>query len=245
MSASLSMKVNLPLLYIFFSMEWTEAHDVRLCREVLHDEPYQRKKGSNQRGEAWTQIAKRLSGSDELVFRVDQRGVRERMERLKTNYKAKMREEESASGITVEEISELDALICEIIERQRMAEEARESNANWKKNDADKKTAEEMRKVAMERYGETRKRSEEEDNTDKKVKRKKSGGDAVEFLREKAQMEKELRKEEIAIKKKGTGTRGCKAKYDAKHDAEHYATTTTTAAAGSHHDGSCGETVTR
>ena len=133
MSASLSMKVNLPLLYIFFSMEWTEAHDVRLCREVLHDEPYQRKKGSNQRGEAWTQIAKRLSGSDELVFRVDQRGVRERMERLKTNYKAKMREEESASGITVEEISELDALICEIIERQRMAEEARESNANWKK----------------------------------------------------------------------------------------------------------------
>ena len=189
---------------------------MRLCREVLHDEPYQRKKGSNQRGEAWTQIAKRLSGSDELVFRVDQRGVRERMERLKTNYEAKMREEESASGITVEEISELDAFICEIIERQRMAEEARESNANWKKNDADKKTAEEMRKVAMERYGETRKRSEEEDNTDKKVKRKKSGGDAVEFLREKAQMEKELRKEEIAIKKKGTGTRGCKAKYDAK-----------------------------
>ena len=189
---------------------------MRLCREVLHDEPYQRKKGSNERGEAWTQIAKRLSGSDELVFRVDQRSVRERMERLKTNYKAKMREEESASGITVEEISELDALICEIIERQRMAEEARESNANWKKNDADKKTAEEMRKVAMERYGETRKRSEEEDNTDKKVKRKKSGGDAVEFLREKAQMEKELRKEEIAIKKKGTGTRGCKAKYDAK-----------------------------
>lgn len=45
--------------------------------------------------------------------------------------------------------------------------------------------------------------------------------------------------------KKGTGTSGCKAKYDAKHDAEHDATTTTTTAAGSHHDGSCGETVTR
>ena len=44
-----------------------------------------------------------------------------------------MREEESASGIRVEEISELDALICKIIERKRMAEEARESNANWKK----------------------------------------------------------------------------------------------------------------
>lgn len=136
------------------------------------------------------------------MFRVDQRGVRERMERLKTNYKAKMREEESASGITVEEMSELDALICEIIERERVAEGARESNTNWKKNDADKTTAEEMRKVAMERHGETRKRSEEEDNTDKKVKRRKSGGDAVEFLRQKAQMEKEFRKEEIAIKKR-------------------------------------------
>ena len=33
-------------------------------------------------------------------------------------------------------------------------------------------------------------------------------------------MEKELRKEEMAIKKKGTGTRGCQAKYDTKHDAE-------------------------
>lgn len=53
-------------------------------------------------------------------------------------------------------------------------------------------------------------------------------------------MEKELRKEEIAIKKR-TGTSGFKAKYDAKHDA----TTTTTTAADSHHDGSCGETVTR
>ena len=82
-------------------------------------------------------------------------------------------------------------------------------------------------------YGETRKRSEEEE--------RESGGDDVEFPREKAQMEKELRWEENGILKKGTGTRGCKAKYNAKHDA----TTTTTAAAGSHHDGSCGDTVTR
>ena len=65
------------------------------------------------------------------MFRVDQRGVRERMERLNTNYKAKMREDESAGGITADQIRELDTLICEIIERERIAEEA-ESNANWK-----------------------------------------------------------------------------------------------------------------
>ena len=46
------------------------------------------------------------------------------------------------------------------------------------KNDADKKTAEEMQKVAMERYGETRKRSEEEDNTNKKSRE----GNVVEML---------------------------------------------------------------
>ena len=56
-------------------------------------------------------------------------------------------------------------------------------------------------------------------------------------------MEKELRWQENGILKKGTGIRGYKAKYNAKHDAEHDATTTTTA--GSYHDGSCGETVTR
>ena len=50
--------------------------------------------------------------------------------------------QESASEITVEEISELDALICLIIKQERMAEEARQANVNWKKN-ADK-TAEEM-----------------------------------------------------------------------------------------------------
>ena len=72
---------------------------------------------------------------------------------------------------------------------------------------------------------------------------KESGGDAVEFPREKAQMEKELRWQENGILKKETGIRGCKAKYNAKHDAAHDATTTTTA--GSYHDGSCGETVTR
>ena len=72
---------------------------------------------------------------------------------------------------------------------------------------------------------------------------KESGGDAVEFPREKAQMEKELRWQENGILKKETGIRGCKAKYNAKHDAAHDATTTTTV--GSYHDGSCGETVTR
>ena len=52
------------------------------------------------------------------------------MERLKTNCKAKMREEEPGSEITVEEITELHTLLCEIVGQERMAEEVRESDAN-------------------------------------------------------------------------------------------------------------------
>ena len=145
MPASLSMKVNLPLLYIFFSMEWTEPHALLLCHEILHDEPYQSKKGSTERGEAWTQI--------------DQRGVRESMERLKTNYKAKMKEEESASEITVEEISELYALICLIIKQERMAEEARQANVNWKKMlTRQQRRCEMLRRSVMEKQGKDQKR---------------------------------------------------------------------------------------
>lgn len=66
------------------------------------------------------------------------------MERFKINYKVKMREEELVSGIIVEEISEFDVLICEIIEWERMVEEVWEFNVNWKKNDVDKKIVEEM-----------------------------------------------------------------------------------------------------
>ena len=121
---------------------------------------FKAKKGALRGGEAWAQIAKRLSGSDELIFRVDQRGVRERMERLKTNYKAKMKEEESASEITVEEISELDALICLIIKQERMAEEARQANVNWKKMmlTRQQRICERLRRSVMEKQGKDEKR---------------------------------------------------------------------------------------
>ena len=63
-------------------MEWTEIHDTLLCREVLLEEPYKYKKGSNERGKKWTEIAEALNKSEEVKFKVTQRGVRERMERL-------------------------------------------------------------------------------------------------------------------------------------------------------------------
>lgn len=98
-------------------MEWTEVHDTLLCREVLLEEPYKYKKGSNEKGKKWTEIAEALSKSEEVKFKVTQRGVRERMERLQKKHLEKKKEEESASGIAVDDLTELETLIDEIIDR--------------------------------------------------------------------------------------------------------------------------------
>ena len=121
-------------------MEWTEIHDTLLCREVLLEEPYKYKKGSNEKGKKWSEIAEALNKNQEVKFKVTQRGVRERMERLQKKYLEKKKEEESASGIAVDDLTELETLIDEIIEEEKLAEEARDSEGTLKKIEADKQT---------------------------------------------------------------------------------------------------------
>lgn len=183
-------------------MEWTEMHDTLLCREVLLEEPYKFKKGSNERGKKWTELAEALNKNGEVKFKVTQRSVRERMERLQKRHMDKKKEEVSASGIAVDDVTELETLIDEIIDREKLAEESRDSEGTLKKIEADKHTAEEMRKEAMERFGETRKRSEAEGDQGKQNKRtRRSGNDAVQFLKEKTEKENEFRLEELALRK--------------------------------------------
>lgn len=120
------------------TMEWTEIHDALLCRDVLLEEPYKYKKGSNEKGKKWIEIAKDLNKSEEVKFKVTQRGVRERMERLQKKYMEKQKEEESASGIVVDDVTELETLIDEIIDREKLAEESRVSEGVLNKIEADK-----------------------------------------------------------------------------------------------------------
>ena len=88
-------------------MEWTEIHDTLLCREVLLEEPYKYNKGSNERGKKWSEIAEALNKNQEVKFKVTQRGVRERMERLQKKNLERKKEEESASSITVDDLLNL------------------------------------------------------------------------------------------------------------------------------------------
>ena len=183
-------------------MYWTKAHDTLLCREVLALEPYKHKKGSNEAGKIWTDIAQSLKNCQHLKFKknLSQRAVRERFSLLQARYKENEKEEIRASGISPEQ-DELNVLLEEITEREKAAEENREEVHKTKEND--KVMAEEMRKQAMERMGQTKKRKTKKDNeSDMKDNRKRrSGSDCVEFLKEKCEREMAHREKEIEMKK--------------------------------------------
>ena len=96
---------------------------------------------------------------------------------LRGTYKKRMSEEIKASGIDAE-VSEIDTIIEDLVEKNDAA--IANDNNEKKKVEAEKKVAEEIRNKAMELYGQTSKRSEEERG---KSKKRKSGSEAVEFLR--------------------------------------------------------------
>lgn len=184
-------------------MQWTKGHDVLLCREVLALEPYKHKKGSSEAGRIWTDIAQSLKSCQQIEFKknLSQRAVRERFTLLQAKFKEKENEEMRSSGISPEQ-DELDVLLEEITEREKVSKESKE-NADEKREN-DKTTAEEIRKQAMERMGQTKKRKsqEEDEGGIKEKKKRRSGNDAVEFLKEKCEKEIVLREKEIEINKK-------------------------------------------
>ena len=74
-----------------------------------------------------------------------------------------------------------------------------------KKLEKDKKTAEEMRLQSLETFSETRKRkaenSDEDDENPKPKKTRRSDSATLLYLREKAQMDMEFKKEELQLKR--------------------------------------------
>lgn len=153
-------------------MEWSDKHDITLCREVLVMEPYQYPYRSKERGDVWNNIAINLNGLDHPRFKVNKRSVRDRLTLLITKYKAKVREEENASGISCEE-SELDQALEEIVEKEKLAgEKSSETKSKEKEEKEEKTAAEEHRKMAMERLSQTKKRKAESETSGSHAKKK-------------------------------------------------------------------------
>ncbi|XP_068672956.1 golgin subfamily A member 6-like protein 22 [Montipora capricornis] len=178
-------------------MEWSDEHDVLLCREILTTEPFKAKRRTPQRGQLWQSVADHLNCIPEPKFKVSKRAVRERFTLLAEKFKKKMKAEEKASGIDTE-MSELDVLLEEIVEKEE--EFDKDQSEHKAKEDQSKAEAYDMRLKAMESLKESKKRRSEED--EKQLPKKKRGSEALDYLREKMDGDKYLREKEFEIKVK-------------------------------------------
>ena len=184
-------------------MEWTDEHDVLMLREMIVSDVFSFKKGSVGRGDAWDSIAEKLNQIDSPQFHIkDKRGVRDRWVLLRRKFRSKMREEEAASGVVIEDLTEKEVLIEELIER----EDTTKPDDNRLSVQQDKDRAEDIRKKTMESMGETKKRKLSRGTTDEDQPtssgRKRCAQLLVDFLRENANAERELRQQELNIKRK-------------------------------------------
>ena len=81
-----------------------------MLKEVVTHIPYTYKKWTTERGKAWNNISENLNKLNK-GFNVEQRGVRERYEKLKFDFKKKIRAEESASGIAPDTLTPVEQLL--------------------------------------------------------------------------------------------------------------------------------------
>jgi len=113
------------------------------------------KKGSPARELAWEAIVDSLNEIQPPKFQLkDKKAVRERWNLLRKKFSKKMSEEEKASGISAEDLTEKESLIEELVEREDTIQAKAESAS--KQQFKDNETAEDIRKKAMESLKEPR-----------------------------------------------------------------------------------------
>ncbi|XP_046863204.1 uncharacterized protein LOC124456945 [Xenia sp. Carnegie-2017] len=158
---------------------------------------FQYKKGSPNRGLVWDSIVENLNKTETPVFTLkDKRSVRDRWSLLKAKFKQKMREEERASGIDVDKLSEKESLIEELCQKEDSFLEV--ASVQKQKENAN---AIDIRMTALERMGETSKRKSDGQNSDVKLKKVCRGScELVEYLRERSSKEIEIHRAELEVK---------------------------------------------
>ena len=180
-------------------MVWNASHNDIFVREMYLAEPWQHKKGSCERGSAWDQISESLNNHENPRFNVNQKAVRDH-NYLEREYKKKVREEERASGISPQN-SDLDDAVGDIIERfeAKDEEDRTEDSAKKGKVEAEAAKAVEMRKAALKTFSQSKKRKGEQ--VVKKSKRA-TGSETVAYLKEKSELNADLKKEELLLRQR-------------------------------------------
>mgnify|MGYP002259925418 FL=1 len=119
--------------YLFIArdshMEWTQDHDLVLCRELLVINPFQAKYKTTARAKLWDQAAENLAKTTRPAFKksLDKRAVQERYRLLTEKFKKRMAKERIESGINPT-MSELDVLVEELVEREQTEKHQREND---------------------------------------------------------------------------------------------------------------------
>ena len=82
-------------------MDWTNEHDILLCREVIVNDPYEFKTGSHERGQCLHKIADILNAIQNPWFKVDQRSIRDRLKKLLKAFITKENAEEREHQVSI------------------------------------------------------------------------------------------------------------------------------------------------
>ena len=127
--------------------------------------------------------------------------MRERFGGLVERFKAKNREENVATDVSPEQ-SQLHVALKEIVQKMDEGELANETNENTanEKRSQELEYARDLREMACETLGETSKRKSEESSQAGK-KRRSNDSDTLVYLREKGEIEQEMKKTEFDLRK--------------------------------------------
>ena len=172
-----------------------------LLREVLASEIWLTKPGSTERGERWKKLSEVLNRVERPKFDVSPRSVREHFQALYDRRKTKNREEERASGITPDELSEIDVMIDELIDLFESAavDQKAADRENSDKAAADIAKARNMRLQSLETFAETRKRKNMGEGEGAGKRARNSGKDTLTFLQDKLKADTEFRRQESLV----------------------------------------------
>ena len=160
--------------------------------------------GSKEAGQKWSEIAAVINlHADFAVMPWDQRSARKQFNKLLSDFNAKMQKEQKASGVSPDDLSEVDQILEEIQEVITSNAISPCATSDKGKSESERAKALAIRNRAMTSWGkETAEDVDEEENTKPRCKRsRRSGNDPFEFLKMKRETEMELKKEEMALRR--------------------------------------------
>ena len=172
-------------------MVWSDEKDLDLLKEVAVEGVLKQRQKSRDRGAGWQKVADNLNSRGfEINCMVSKK------------YMAKMAKEKRSTGEGGQELTEREGLLEELIEISEETDTMMENEdaMNKQKREREKAQAMEMRERAMEKFGETRKRTAN-DKDGEQVKKRRRPGDMFTWLSERIELGKDEKEQERKEKK--------------------------------------------